>query len=1110
MYYYSFQFVLYYWIIVVTTTITFINPIIDCIGFIQYTTTSSLRSFANPMLRSSKIPFKRITTTWTISRIQKSYLDSKTSGNNDQDSDTTTNIPSILKSSRINNKNNINLSNIIPPFNNNTENNMSIKNKNEDNIPTIIIEYSINFRRHVVKEQRINDGTWNIIESFLWLDEAIQKYPNGYISYNQIDQYINLNNPNSHNNNYNNTTFFMIAGDAFHKNTAYYYNHYLNDISNIDNFIYFNNNNNNNNITNFIEINTNNVRNLLYDLLKLFPIQIDQLFIKCPSLCTYPYEILKERLLFFMAPLPNEIILQQVNLTDDIDWPKLFYPNDNSGVETIRYGAGMSLSQVSHALQALPDLFILRYNAFDIMDPNSHSTKQQSLITLYEQTPPVVLQMTHTVLDLWLTGASGYEPVALAYLHWIGWDWTQCRIMLHAFPCILQCQLEPCWELYNNERSSSTKKSSSHVRKQLITDALLYLQMRLHLRPWHIHSMLRTHPRLSGYHISMIKQKMDYIQDKLGFTSKDLRSIILIMPSILGTSLESLHSRVLFYQNDIGLNVEQLRKVILQHPSLLQYSVEDNLRVKLNFYSNVLFINATTDLIHITKRNPKIWGRSFEQYIVPFTNEFCQYFHNNIMTYNDFGYMIIKVPELYHYNWNGNIYNKLHFLEENLKLNKHQLKMFIQTSPRILLQSISTSLKPKMELLQQVAATVPDLEQYLSIQKNPSLLLYSLSYLKKRIDRYNDQIISNEISNFNDDMGLLSSQMRKSFSRHRAVELIQQEVVEKKKSNNLEVEEIRHFDSVALAASHAGISTSSMYKALQQGRIVNGKQYRYLDTSINTLTVPTVLDATEKEFSLLRTKSILQNNNIKARYALEQQQQQSDDISFLTIEIAGGAFPPEDTVRGRRRAGGMALCIKGWSANDWKQVCYDLWTGWRVRIINDGNTVILGYRYIRPSRPRCTLYACREAIRVATEWCNKRIINNNNTSTTIKKVHITIITESNYVIELLQNTTQLSILGNCKTKDDIEIYTKNGLQLPSTKRYTINPDILHPLAISYNQLVNKQNINSNIHQRKEVIVKFRQPQAELDDNDDGINSIRRNRDSAQLAAKLMHDSIRKT
>jgi len=179
---------------------------------------------------------------------------------------------------------------------------------------------------------------------------------------------------------------------------------------------------------------------------------------------------------------------------------------------------------------------------------------------------------------------------------------------------------------------------------------------------------------------------------------------------------------------------------------------------------------------------------------------------------------------------------------------------------------------------------------------------------------------------------------------------------------------------MAAAALHAETTQSNMYRALRLGRLVNGRKYLYASNGKH-LTTSKVLATTPSESIQTRVNPTV-NTTV-------------DDFpnaSCLCIYTAGRAFPPEDTVRGRKRAGGIALQIRNWSTKEWGQTCSNLWKGLRLRLLPDARTLIVGYPYTRPSRPRCSLYACREALRVAKEWLPLVVTPN---------VNITVACESN-------------------------------------------------------------------------------------------------------------------
>jgi hypothetical protein len=238
------------------------------------------------------------------------------------------------------------------------------------------------------------------------------------------------------------------------------------------------------------------------------------------------------------------------------------------------------------------------------------------------------------------------------------------------------------------------------------------------------------------------------------------------------------------------------------------------------------------------------------------------------------------------------------------------------------------------------------------------------------------------------------------------------------------------FANASEAAIHACISTSNMYNVLRQGRLLQGKKYVYANS--------TSLPAADNS-DVLQTRKTTQ---IKATPETTAKDPTTADttpgIVSLRICAAGRAFPAEDVARGRRRAGGLALFVPSWTMNDWREVCTNLWTEKRMRLLPDGQTIILAYLYTRPSRPRCSLYACREALRAAAQWLDYQ--------EEAKEMEITIETDSNYVLDLLQNTTQVLEWGRAPTKDAF-CYTGPA------PLHQVNRDILYPLARTYYHLV---------------------------------------------------------
>ena len=845
------------------------------------------------------------------------------------------------------------------------------------------LQYSYNFRRHVVR-----DGKQRVVRSFLWLDEALESFPDARMLPLELlpPQLIITNRT------------LLVAGaggfpDYSSDNMRGEQTSYPPAAATVD------------------DSNEQKIRIILETVLKWFPSQVQELVKQWPAIASYPPHELHERIEFLLAPVPNSTILDKVNYTDDIDWPLLFH-NDHCG-------AGMSVAQVSHALQIVPQ-YVLRLPQL----PSLQIGWEPQLLILYEQTPSVVLEMAHSKLgDAWLAGTTTVETALFAYLHWKGWEWTQCRIILHACPCLLQ----PALEVVGHE----------HGLRKLMPESLTYLHARLQLRPWHLQAMFKTHTRLTGYRVEQLERNMNWLQHSLRLSYSQLQAVVLEMPSLLGASVDSLHERLAFWTRQVGLSVRQLQSAVLEKPALLQYSVEANLEPKLSFFRDELGIEAGP-LIQLTASHPDLWAYSLERKLRSMCSGFL--LKCSSMTANDFGQMILKAPELVRCNWKTNLSVKLDFLQTKLDLSPEMLTSMVKSTPRILLHS-TKSLETKIQLLEQAGCRT---EGYSVLQEKPSLLLASVNVLKRRIERVLEMGWETSLSD------VLATQSRGQGSRSRkTVSLLTTE------GDSIEVT----FGGVVEAARHAGTSVSVMYKALRNDRLLHGRKYAYSGTTqpakIN-LSPPVVEIANESE---------AMNDDAGTRQ--------------LTILVSGVAFPPEAGVRGRRRSGGMALQIPTWSIENWREPCSTIWKGQKLRLLPDGRTAILGYSYTRPSRPRCSLYACREAIRVATQWVR---------SVRAPSANIEIVTDSSYVLDLLENTTQVLEWGSAKTRKEF-CYTGSG------PLYKANPDILYPVARSLYHLVHQDNLPSK--EKKNVAVRFTHTERS--------GSYRRTVDGAKLAAKLMYE-----
>jgi hypothetical protein len=323
---------------------------------------------------------------------------------------------------------------------------------------------------------------------------------------------------------------------------------------------------------------------------------------------------------------------------------------------------------------------------------------------------------------------------------------------------------------------------------------------------------------------------------------------------------------------------------------------------------------------------------------------------------------------------------------------------------------------------------------------------------------------------------------------------------------------VQEFSTGKDAAMAANISSTSMYTAIRTGKVISGKRYIYWDEvssfeSAATIRVREVLAAaniqgsiaqnattiTSKSSSLLVGKteaSVFKDGlSIKAGSAdkvlkgirpkrIEQdtgEKNRVEDGRFnvsetgccLVVYVSGRIFPPDDAseVRGKRRAGGMAIAMPSLSpsfSKVFRQSCEKCFSSQLLSTKNcaydengSGFVALLGYPYLRPSRRRCSLYVCREALRVVRQLflevseASKEAQACDYSGGEVcprASMHIQIVTDSNYVFELLQDTGELLEWGSKPSQRDFAFTGE-------VEEWTANTDILYPLSRTYFNLV---------------------------------------------------------
>ena len=242
-----------------------------------------------------------------------------------------------------------------------------------------------------------------------------------------------------------------------------------------------------------------------------------------PELCLYDYHEVEERIHFFLSPLPPEDVVGSLsdapaskrkrrgrrpsNSTSnaggkevDCEFSVCIPPSSNYRVIVLNiylsnsfhsaffvyyfvsgarlswegFGAGFTIQQATQAVRAIPNLLSLHHT--DSRKPNMLYFMRELEVSADMSIP------TERNLEKYLLGTEPSDVWAFAYLHTLGLQWSQLRIILDAYPTLTCIGTEANWELRQNKGT----------RKALDFFSLTYLRKRLQIGPRDVFIMLKA------------------------------------------------------------------------------------------------------------------------------------------------------------------------------------------------------------------------------------------------------------------------------------------------------------------------------------------------------------------------------------------------------------------------------------------------------------------------------------------------------------------------------------------------------------------------------------------------------------------------------------------
>ena len=461
-------------------------------------------------------------------------------------------------------------------------------------------------------------------------------------------------------------------------------------------------------------------------------------------------------------------------------------------------------------------------------------------------------------------------------------------------------------------------------------------------------------------------------------TKEQIRTAMLKQPSLIQYSIDTLRAKLNFFVDELGIDPSLLPRIITSTPALMGYSLADNLRPK---------------LCHIMR------DCALNQFQV---GSECNVSSHTVSTGRAYPHqtpivsvMVATSPSILTLSRRAKIAPTLSRLSELLEYeNQIELGEFLVAAPRVLLHSIS-SLNNKFNLLEDALQSKSKTIEI--IRKNPSLMTWSLTKLRERIDHVLDS---------NGDLYISLKPSKKG--RPRVIAALPR-CAKYEHAVIITSNESKPFDSIALicstldaAAEKIGVPKSVVIQAIDDGQIVRGNYFSYV-------------------------------RDFKDHIAIGKDSSSGINVTSLSVYAAGNVHPSDsqNVARGQRKTGGVSLHLLEEShVDEFRAIATKLFGG--VVPNPSGNAILLVYPLLNASKNRCDLFSLWASLRVVEYFVKKK----RREQGVMQHYDVRVFSDSNYAMKLVTNTDRLLKLGSTFT------YSEDLLSSLNLNRAHSNLDIL--------------------------------------------------------------------